>query len=129
MYVHAQTMMAGNLIVVTTVAVIQVPVLITRNLASNVLLTRNKGAAMKYKVLVALCFIAVSVTGHATEQSMSESSIALERSIADNNGIDKPNQEIKRLTPQDQANARSILKITQAYQKLHYETSFSRGCE
>ena len=84
---------------------------------------------MKYKVLVALCFIPVSVTGHATEQSMSESSISLERSIADNNGIDKPHQKIKSLSPRDQANARSILKITLAYQKLHYETSFSRGCE
>ena len=84
---------------------------------------------MKYKIFVALCFIAVSVTGHATEQPMPETSISQARSIMDNNSIYPPNQENRKLLSQDQANARSILKITQAYQKLHYETSFSRGCE
>ncbi len=84
---------------------------------------------MKYKALVSLCFITVSVTGQATEQSMSAGTDTLERSIVDNTGIYSPNPGNKKLSPQDQANARSILKITQAYQKLHYETSFSRGCE
>ncbi|WP_124704370.1 hypothetical protein [Sulfuriferula multivorans] len=113
-----------------TIAVIPVPVLLTRNLASIVLPTWNKGrVAMRYKALVAICFITVSVTGQATESSMFASSTPLERSIADNNGIDKPRQKIKSLSTRDQTNARSILKITLAYQKLHYETSFSRGCE
>lgn len=84
---------------------------------------------MKYPVLVAICFIPVSVTAQVTEQSMPASSRSLERSIADNNGIYKHNQQNKRLTRRDDGNSRSILKITQAYQKLHYETSFSRGCE
>lgn len=84
---------------------------------------------MKYKALVAICFITVSVTGQATEPSMSANSTPLERSIADNNGIGKSHQKIKSLSTRDQTNARSIFKTTLAYQKLHYETSFSRGCE
>ena len=84
---------------------------------------------MKLKALVALCFITASVTGQATEPSMSAGSLPQERFIADNSGIDEPHRKIKSSSPRDQYHARSILKITLAYQKLHYETSFSRGCE
>ena len=86
---------------------------------------------MKKSICAATCLILASFIAQAADQSASGTSATttMDSSTPDNTNINKRDRNEQTLTPLDQSNAQSDIKITQAIRKSIMNQNFSTNAK